>query len=69
MFCSPGALDFEMEKNYRKLFFFQGNCLKLPRWFSIIILAGLFCNSRRCPGAILDLWNSKILASVAQMVE
>ena len=40
---SPGAIDFEMEKNSRKLIF-QGSCLKVPsvqnRWFSIILWVG-----------------------------
>ena len=54
----PGALDFEMEKNSRKLIFFQDSCLKVPKPMILYhSLWKLFCNSRWRP-AILDLWNS-----------
>ena len=59
--CSPGALDFEIEKNSRKLIF-SGKLLEGALSAKPMILyhslSRLFCNSRWRPAAILDLWNS-----------
>ena len=69
---NPGALDFEMEKNSRKLIV-SGKLLEGVQTLKPMIfyhsLGKLFCNSRWRPAAILDLWNSWILTNVTRNTE
>ena len=59
LIISPGALDFEMGKNSRKLIFFRKvDSLESKTDDSLSFSMKAFFNSRWRPAAISDLWDS-----------